>query len=109
MQALPYQNYLFDLYGTLVDIHTDEDSPAAWEALARFYSYYGARYAPAGLQAAYQAEVDRQTAGKQACAGTATRPTPRSSWRGCSRPCSRPKGSRRTRPWPSTRGSFSAP
>ena len=29
MQALPYQNYLFDLYGTLVDIHTDEDSPAA--------------------------------------------------------------------------------
>ena len=65
MQALPYQNYLFDLYGTLVDIHTDEDSPAAWEALARFYGYYGARYAPAGLQAAYQAEVDRQTAGKQ--------------------------------------------
>ena len=43
MQALPYQNYLFDLYGTLVDIHTDEDSPAAWEALARFYGYYGAR------------------------------------------------------------------
>ncbi len=29
MHTLPYQNYIFDLYGTLVDIHTDEDQPAA--------------------------------------------------------------------------------
>lgn len=65
MHALPYQNYLFDLYGTLVDIHTDEDQPAAWAALARFYSYYGACYAPKELHRAYQAEVDRQTAGQQ--------------------------------------------
>lgn len=53
MHTLPYQNYIFDLYGTLVDIHTDEDQPAAWAALARFYSYYGARYAPDELRAAY--------------------------------------------------------
>ena len=55
MHTLPYQNYIFDLYGTLVDIHTDEDQPAAWAALARFYSYYGARYAPDELHAAYLA------------------------------------------------------
>lgn len=53
MHTLPYQNYIFDLYGTLVDIHTDEDQPAAWAALARFYSYYGARYAPDELRAVY--------------------------------------------------------
>ena len=52
MAALPYRNYIFDLYGTLVDIHTDEEDPAAWAALARFYSYYGARYAPDALRAA---------------------------------------------------------
>lgn len=28
MAALPYRNYIFDLYGTLVDIHTDEEDPA---------------------------------------------------------------------------------
>lgn len=65
MHTLPYQNYIFDLYGTLVDIHTDEDQPAAWAALARFYSYYGARYAPDELHAAYLAEVGRQTAGRE--------------------------------------------
>ncbi len=34
---------IFDLYGTLVDIHTDEDSPSFWKKLAkktrRFFSY----------------------------------------------------------------------
>ncbi len=29
-----YDAYLFDLYGTLVDIHTDEGRPAVWRALA---------------------------------------------------------------------------
>ena len=28
------RNFLFDLYGTLVDIHTDEDSPAFWRDIA---------------------------------------------------------------------------
>ena len=25
---MKYKNYVFDLYGTLVDIHTDEEAPA---------------------------------------------------------------------------------
>ena len=54
MGKLPYENYIFDLYGTLVDIHTEEDRPEAWAALARFYSYYGADYAPGELQQAFR-------------------------------------------------------
>lgn len=63
MCALPYENYIFDLYGTLVDIHTDEDNPAAWAALARFYSYYGAIYTPEELQEAYRRLTEERTAG----------------------------------------------
>lgn len=63
MSALPYENYIFDLYGTLVDIHTDEDNPAAWAALARFYSYYGAVYTPEELQTAYRRLTEERTAG----------------------------------------------
>lgn len=62
MRALPYENYIFDLYGTLVDIHTDEDKPEAWAALARFYSYYGAVYTPDELQAAYNRLTQERTA-----------------------------------------------
>ena len=29
-----YQNYLFDLYGTLVDIHTDENDPRLWQRMS---------------------------------------------------------------------------
>ena len=39
-----YKNYIFDLYGTLVDIWTDEEDPALWQWLAGVYASYGARY-----------------------------------------------------------------
>ncbi|SFC60966.1 HAD family hydrolase [Butyrivibrio sp. YAB3001] len=29
-----FDNYIFDLYGTLVDIHTDEEQPILWEKMA---------------------------------------------------------------------------
>ncbi len=48
-----YKNYVFDLYGTLVDIHTDENDLAVWKKLALFYGYYGALYQPEELQKAY--------------------------------------------------------
>ncbi|MCD8347567.1 MAG: HAD family hydrolase [Lachnospiraceae bacterium] len=47
---LTYENYIFDLYGTLVDIHTDESLPALWEKMSFFYGYYGARYTPDELR-----------------------------------------------------------
>ena len=50
---MKYENYIFDLYGTLVDIHTDEEKTELWEILAQFYGYYGAVYTAEELKNAY--------------------------------------------------------
>lgn len=50
---LDYKVYVFDLYGTLVDIHTDENDKMVWEKLSLFYGYYGALYEPQELKDAY--------------------------------------------------------
>ncbi len=39
-----YKNYIFDLYGTLVDISTNEEKSLVWEKLSLFYSYNNAPY-----------------------------------------------------------------
>lgn len=52
-----YENYVFDLYGTLVDIHTDEKKEEVWQKLALFFGYYGAVYDPGELKARYEALV----------------------------------------------------
>jgi putative hydrolase of the HAD superfamily len=52
-----YDNYVFDLYGTLVDIRTQEDDPVLWKKLALFYGYYDAAYEPDELREAYGALV----------------------------------------------------
>ena len=54
---LTYDNYIFDLYGTLVDIHTDESDTAIWEKLAMFYGYYGALYEAGELKERYETLV----------------------------------------------------
>ena len=48
-----YRDCIFDLYGTLVDIRTDERSPALWEAMAARYREFGAVYMPPELADAY--------------------------------------------------------
>lgn len=52
-----YDTYVFDLYGTLVDIRTDERRREIWEKLALFYGYYDARYDAGELQSRYAALV----------------------------------------------------
>ena len=47
-----YTDLIFDLYGTLVDIHTEEDA-LVWEKTALFFGYYGARYTPEELREAF--------------------------------------------------------
>lgn len=37
-----YKNYIFDLYGTLVDIRTDESDDKFWKEVAKIYKSYGA-------------------------------------------------------------------
>lgn len=48
-----YEVYVFDLYGTLVDIETDEDDEELWQKLALFYGYYNAIYEPKELKEKY--------------------------------------------------------
>lgn len=48
-----YANYIFDLYGTLVDIRTDERSPTLWRRMAELYSRFGADYSPSELRENY--------------------------------------------------------
>ena len=48
-----YQNYIFDLYGTLVDINTNEGKPYLWKKTEELYAYHGAHYTPAEFKKAY--------------------------------------------------------
>ena len=60
-----YKNYIFDLYGTLADTHTNEGKYYLWNKLSAFYSSYGAIYTPAELKKTYfkyvQKEESKQT------------------------------------------------
>ena len=49
-----FHNYIFDLYGTLVDIHTDEEPAAFWRWLAERYRTIGAVYEPEALKKRYR-------------------------------------------------------
>ena len=58
-----YKNCIFDLYGTLVDIHTDERSPRLWVEMADWYWKHGAGYAPGELRDAYFRTVRQMEGG----------------------------------------------
>lgn len=58
---MKYTDLIFDLYGTLVDIHTDEND-LVWEKTALYFGYYGAHYTGAGLKAAFEAAMQRREA-----------------------------------------------
>ena len=47
-----YTDLIFDLYGTLVDIHTEE-GVETWERTAIYYGFYGAHYTGDELQKAF--------------------------------------------------------
>lgn len=55
-----YENYIFDLYGTLVDINTNEGRRGMWQKLALFYGYNGAYYKSTELKRAYMTEVKKE-------------------------------------------------
>ena len=61
-----YDTCIFDLYGTLVDIRTDEDKAELWERLSLFYAYYGAKYTPDELKRSYRRLTEELTAGHRA-------------------------------------------
>ena len=63
MDGVRYDAFVFDLYGTLVDIRTNEDKPSLWRKLSELYSSMGAHYSPAELKKSYLLAV-RQAAGQ---------------------------------------------
>ncbi len=56
-----FTDLIFDLYGTLVDIHTEETS-VVWEKTALYFGYYGASYTAESLQAAFSEELKKRQA-----------------------------------------------
>ncbi|MBR2176007.1 MAG: HAD family hydrolase [Clostridia bacterium] len=53
-----YKNFIFDLYGTLVDINTNEWKPSLWKNMAILYSMGGAAYSAKELKKAYYSFID---------------------------------------------------
>jgi putative hydrolase of the HAD superfamily len=49
-----YANYIFDLYATLIDIHTDQAPIDFWRRIAPILDAYGAVYEPGELRTRYR-------------------------------------------------------
>lgn len=58
---MKYTDLIFDLYGTLVDIHTEEDA-LVWEKTALYFGFYGAGYTGEELKNAFRAAMSRREA-----------------------------------------------
>lgn len=53
MEIFMYKNCIFDLYGTLIDIRTNEESDEFWDSVAEIYKSNGADYTPAQIKSDY--------------------------------------------------------
>ena len=53
---MAYTDLIFDLYGTLVDIHTEEND-LVWEKTALYFGFYGAHYTVDELKSAFYQEL----------------------------------------------------
>ncbi len=58
---MKYTDLIFDLYGTLVDIHTEENE-FVWDHTALYFGFYGAHYTGAELHDAFRAAIQRREA-----------------------------------------------
>ena len=56
-----FPHLIFDLYGTLVDIHTEENA-LTWEKIALFFGFHGASYTGDSLHAAFDATMHARQA-----------------------------------------------
>ena len=56
-----YTDLVFDLYGTLVDIHTEE-SDEVWEKCALYFGFYGASYTGEELKHSFRTAMQRREA-----------------------------------------------
>lgn len=58
---MTYTDLIFDLYGTLVDIHTDENAEV-WKKTAMYFGYFGANYSGDDLHDAFTAAMRKREA-----------------------------------------------
>lgn len=58
---MKYTDLIFDLYGTLVDVHTDE-TDSVWEKTAIYFGFYGAKYCGRELKDSFCAVVTAREA-----------------------------------------------
>lgn len=58
---MKYTDLIFDLYGTLVDIHTDENE-LVWKKTAFYFGFHGAPYTPEELHSDFRAALSRREA-----------------------------------------------
>lgn len=49
-----YRNYIFDLYGTLINIHTNQKWPYFWKKMAEYYNCFGTSFTGESLRGAYE-------------------------------------------------------
>lgn len=56
---MKYTDLIFDLYGTLVDIHTEE-SELVWEKTAFYFGFHGAHYTPEELHGQFRAALSQR-------------------------------------------------
>ena len=54
---MKFTDLVFDLYGTLVDIHTEE-SAEVWEKTALYFGFYGAHYTGKQLKTAFEKALE---------------------------------------------------
>lgn len=52
-----YDNYIFDLYGTLVDIRTNESKASLWKNMAAYMTLQGASYSGPELRKRYRSLI----------------------------------------------------
>lgn len=55
-----YKNFVFDVYGTLVDIHTNEYNLDTWQKLANTLTFYDVNYTAEELKETYFMSCDLQ-------------------------------------------------
>lgn len=58
MKIKSYKNFIFDLYGTLVDIRTNEENPYLWKRISELYTSLGAPYSFRELKKSYKQAVN---------------------------------------------------
>ena len=55
---MKYNNYIFDLYGTLVDIHTNEKKASVWKKTAMALGLQGAEISARQLQKEFEQKIE---------------------------------------------------